>query len=304
VLHRLLPGLCLAAAAVYGQDCPSRQVEKAIPAPIRLVTFSNADVLPQEKQQDLENIYRDKRVSLGSLERDMDSFAQELAERVRAEYQNMGYFKVEVTGQALKTAADDHVYDLEVQVRNVGPQYRLGEIRFLHATVFPLPQLRELFPMQRGEVFSRVKVAQGLEELRRIYASHGYINYTPVPMTEFDEDHDIVNLTIDSDEGKQFRIGQIDILGVDDATKARVLSELGAKMGDIYDQPAWHALLAKFPDLVTKPEPDVINLRPDEKSASVNVLLDFRKPACAASELVCTFTGSLGHCQPAAGGSD
>jgi outer membrane protein assembly factor BamA len=280
VFDRLLPllGLVLTAASGQIQDCPAPQPDETIPAPIRLITFSNAALLPQDKQQEIAQIYRDRHVNSGSVERDMDSFAEELGERVRAEYQNMGYFKAEVDSHPLKTA-DAHVYDLEAQVRSVGPQYRLGDIRFLRATVFPATELRDLFRMQRGEVFSRVKVAEGLEQLRHLYGSQGYINYTPVPATEFDNQTDIVNLTIDSDEGKQFRVGEIEVSGVDDLTKTRVLSELGMKVGDIYSTEAWRKLRSEFPVLAETHTPARAHEGVDEATAVVDVVLNFRKAA-------------------------
>jgi outer membrane protein assembly factor BamA len=279
---RLLPVLCIALSAVDGQDCFPPQPEKTIPAPIRLITFSNAALLPQEKQQEIAQIYRDEHVSPGSLERDVNDFAEEFGERVRAEYQNMGYFKVEVMAQALKTA-DEHVYDLEAQVRSIGPQYRLGDIRFLRTTVFPVAELREQFAIGPGEVFSRVKVAEGLEKLRYLYGSQGYVNYSPVPMTEFDDEKDVVNLTINSDEGKQFRVGEIEILGVDNDTKARALSELAIKTGDIFNPQKWNAALGMLPGLMMKLGPDTVVKRLDEKNGRVNVLLDFGKPGCPAA---------------------
>ena len=287
MLHRLLPLLCLAVTAASSQvrDCPAAQPEQTIPAPIRLITFSNAALLPQEKQQEIAEIYRHRHVNPGSVERDMDSFAEELAERVRAEYQNTGYFKAEVDSRTLKTA-DEHVYDLEVQVRSVGPQYRLGDIRFLRATVFPAAQLRDLFRIQRGEVFSRVKVAAGLEQLRQLYGSAGYINYRPVPATQFDDQTDVVNLTIESDEGKQFRVGEIEVSGVDDLTKARVLSELGMKVGDVYSSEAWRKLRSEFPALVETHAPVTADERGDDAAGVVDVVLALQKAAGCPGTLI------------------
>jgi outer membrane protein assembly factor BamA len=279
---RLSPVLCLALIAASitpasGQDCAPAQTANTMPAPIRLITFSNAALLPQEKQDQLAKIYRDQQVTPGSVDRDLDSFAEELGERVRAEYQNMGYFKVEVDSHAIKTA-DEHVYDLETQVRSVGAQYRLGEIRFLHTTVFPATQLRELFPIARGEVFSRVKIAEGLEQIRKLYGTQGYINFTPVPVTEFDDEKGIGNLTIDIDEGKQFHFGQIEVSGVDDVTRTRVLTELGVKVGDVYTPEAVRNVLSKFPELVQYPSPTT-SKRLNEQTGTIDLVLGFRKPS-------------------------
>ena len=96
-------------------------------------------------------------------------------ERVRAEFQNRGYFKVVV--QDAKTEIHDtghpgfHIpllmkgpgksVDITIPI-DEGEQYRLGEITFKgNKEVKNIKALRSLFPMKDGEIFSPRKSGQG-----------------------------------------------------------------------------------------------------------------------------------------------
>src|SRR6202050_3269438 len=152
---------------------------------------------------------------------------EEDTERVRAEYQNRGYFKVLVddprteihyTGATrfqipwIQPGAGKSVHIL--MPIEEGDRYRLGKITFKNnKAISNVNALRSLFPMKDGDIFSREKVAKGLENLRKAYGEAGYINFTSVPDTKFDDAKKIVNLEIDVDEGKQFYVRRIEFEG-------------------------------------------------------------------------------------------
>ena len=70
-----------------------------------------------------------------------------------------------------------------------GLQYTLGEITFKNNKVISdVAALRGLFPINDGDIFSREKIAKGLENLRKAYGDRGYINFTSVPDTKFDDE--------------------------------------------------------------------------------------------------------------------
>src|SRR5207253_10993253 len=56
------------------------------------------------------------------------------------------------------------------------------------------------------------------ENLRRAYGDLGYINFVSIPNTNF-EDEEKLMLDIDLDEGKQFYIGSVNILGLDEPVR-------------------------------------------------------------------------------------
>jgi surface antigen-like variable number repeat protein len=263
-------------ADLCAQACPPPVVPaKTVEAPIGHVTFSNDAFLPPEKEQEIVKQLRDDGVDPNAIAKSVSSLADEAAERVREAFQDDGYFKVQVDAKAIPDATA-HLYDIAVQIRNVGRQYRLGDLTVSRATWFPQQQLRDLFSVQRGEVFSSEEIAKGLEELGQLYGSEGFINSTPVPNTEFDDAGGIANLNIDVDEGKQFRLRSVSVLGLDADTEERVLSEIDLKSGDIFDSAIWERSLQKIRELVRIPTLTVADLRLDEENGGVNAVLDFR----------------------------
>src|SRR5262249_39962880 len=85
-----------------------------------------------------------------------------------------------------------------------------------------------------GAIFSRERLAEGLENLRKAYDELGYINYTGVPEFGFDDEKKLAFLEIDIEEGKQFYLTRVEILGLDDSSRREVLNDL--RVGQVYNQ--------------------------------------------------------------------
>jgi outer membrane protein assembly factor BamA len=99
--------------------------------------------------------------------------------------------------------------------------------------VFSAEELRNLIPLQDGDILSAEKIRDGLAALGQLYGEHGYIDFVAAPLTDIDDEHQIVSLTIDLIEDKQFRIGKIEVSGLD----ARLQNALAwnIKPGDVFD---------------------------------------------------------------------
>jgi outer membrane protein assembly factor BamA len=134
---------------------------------------------------------------------------QEMRELIVYAFQERGYIKARIN-EMEATPIDTHAAPPAVNISadiNPGQQFKLKAIQFLGNEAIPSDQLRQQFAIEDGEIFNVGKIRQGLNNVRRLYANHGYINYAPVPNTEADEPLAAVTLTIDSDEGLQFRLG-------------------------------------------------------------------------------------------------
>lgn len=267
--------------ALQGQSCvPLVKFESRIKAPIHDVIFTNDAIFPPEKEDAIAKSLRDETVAPDSLDKDLSSVADEAAERARRAYQDLGYFKVQVDGKAVPIVTNPSQYDIMIRIRSVGQQYRLADLNIVKAAYFPTQQLRDLFPVQRGEIFSHEKITKGLEELRRLYGSQGFMNFTAVPNTDVDDENGTINLMIDGDEGKQFRLSSVEVLGLDGEMKNRVLNAIDIRPGDVFSPQLWQRLIVKFPDLSQYPAPTEV-IKSDEQEGLVYVFLDFRKhPNC------------------------
>jgi outer membrane protein insertion porin family len=217
---------------------------------------------------------------------------EEDTERVRAEYQNRGYFKVGVSDP--KTEIHDtghkgfHIWllqsgpgkavDITMPIEE-GDKYRLGKITFKNnKAISNNAALRSLFPLKDGDIFSREKIAKGIEALRKAYGEYGYINYTGVPSTTFDDEKKIANLEIDIDEGKQFYVRRIEFVGNTTTRDKVIRRELALEEGGIYNSRLWELSLLRlnqlsYFDQLKPDDPNVTEKKLDEKNGQVDLTL-------------------------------
>ncbi len=217
---------------------------------------------------------------------------EEDTERVRAEYQNRGYFKanpgdpktvIHDTGHKgphipLLQSGPGKAVDITMTI-DEGEQYRLGKITFKNnKAIQNTAALRALFPLKDGDIFSREKIAKGLENLRKAYGSQGFINFTPVPNTTFDDDKKLAYLDIDVDEGKQFFVRRIEFQGNTTTRDKVIRRELALEEGSIYNSRLWELSLLRlnqlsYFDQLKPDDPNVTDKKLDEKNGLVDLTL-------------------------------
>lgn len=205
-----------------------------------------------------------------------DRATSEVEERVRRAWQDRGYFKVQVRGDARVLTSNPASERIAVTVYvDEGQQYRLEEIRFQHnRAIGNVDALRKLFPFEDGDIFSGEKIAKGLDNLRFAYRQLGYINFTAVPHTQFNEERRTVSLDVDTDEGKQFYVSSIKVLGLED----HVLEDFLLKPGDIYNERLANLSFEKHAtsSLTDASFNSRVHLQLDERAATVAITFDFR----------------------------
>jgi len=170
----------------------------------RLVIESNS--LPDADRERIVRLFQQKTY-----------FQEEIGERIRGALRDLGYFKAVVDEPKFSfPAREEERRTAYVTVKaEPGAQYRLGEIRFERATIFPAAQLRDLFLMRRGDLFDITKVSQGLDELRKLYATRGHVDCVVNPVLSVDESSRTVDLVLEVDEGRAYDFGQLYLEGVE-----------------------------------------------------------------------------------------
>jgi outer membrane protein assembly factor BamA len=164
-----------------------------------------------------------------------DEDSEELGERIRASFQDRGYFAAKVNSLGFKPRDPLGIpkpVTLEAEVSD-GPRYKLGEITFVENHAFSSEKLREQFPLKKGELFERGKVASGLDRLRKLYSTQGFLDFTAIPDTKF-ASNGTANLNISIQEGSQYHMGKLDIVA-DKEVAARLRAEWKQAEGDVYD---------------------------------------------------------------------
>jgi len=229
--------------------------------------------------------YADQDLIAASLKRatyhgSADSVAAEVIERVRLAWEDRGYFKVQVRGDAKMLTGSSTRNRIAVTAQvDEGKLYRLGEIRFKNnRAISNEPALRNLFPIKNGDVFSRKKIARGLENLSKAYGAVGYINFTSIPNANVDGETSLIDLDIDVDEGKQFFVSSVNVLGLNASIYPNEPTDLLLKAGDIYNRRLADLFIKDHVSLIPAgASPDSrIHLHLDEKSGTVAVTFDLR----------------------------
>lgn len=254
------------SSSAHGQQPPGREIS------IAGVSFSGALQMAVADQDRIADSV--KQETRGA---SLDDVRGEALERVRAGWQNHGYFKVQVTGEGKETLSSSPASQSIVLFVNVheGAQYKLSGITFRNnKAIINVKALRRLFPISDGDIFSRERMEKGLESLRKAYGQLGYINFAAVPRTAFDDENGLISLDIYVDEGKPFYVSSVNVLGLNEPAQREILKD--APVGQIYNSKTFELFLKKHSSLLqfSSDDPWHVKKRVDERAGTVAITLD------------------------------
>jgi Surface antigen variable number repeat len=239
------------------------------------VEFDGASHLPGVSRDQLIALLEDREFD------DEPNWVAGPEEHVREFWLDRGYFKVRVTSSE-KILTPDPTRRHAAAAFHVeeGPQYSLKDIHFQSSDpaislAFPPDQLRKLFPIQDGDILRTSGIRDGMEALKELYESKGYIDFTSEPVTDIDNASNQISLIFQLDQELQFRIGKIDFLGNRPQAESIVRSQM--KVGDIFSERAVESFYEGNKSLLPAgaSSRDLIASRSQE-TGTVNLTFDFR----------------------------
>ena len=265
------------------RDMQSDPVPPRVRVHVLRVEFDSNDGIPADAREEISTDLRSHVFERDANTADLSDLANDIAEvGVRGPLQNRGYFAATATAKLTELQSEDAEISVAAAISATpGIQYHLRDIRIESAdTGFPLwmsPEvLRELIPLQRGELFNVERIRRGLTNLARVYAREGYVDMTPGPDFEIDEPHEAIDMVVKIDQQAQYRVGSIEFLGVTTVTQEKLMETL-PKPGEIFD---WTRLddffkvnRAILPSDASK---DDVSIKRDLKTRTVAILFDFR----------------------------
>jgi outer membrane protein assembly factor BamA len=216
LLLTLLPPFLVAQV----QREPEGRTTKVV---IQRVIFSKPTLLSQKDIAALTSELRGTELQFAGItwREDFVGYGDEF---IRRAYQDRGFFLAKVSCEVVRVGRNSGVPHVKLFVSaHEGIQYRLREIHWKNMTVFPESQLLALMPINPGDIFKRVKIAEGLDAVARLYRSRGYINSTYILNTVIDEATRSIALEIDVDEGGMFHWADLHVEGMSEADKREPL---------------------------------------------------------------------------------
>ena len=252
MLPRLLVAVALAFFApllprasaqepIHSSDSPSATTA------IVEVNFENAAALFKADQQSLAQMLRQKDPAWVATQTPKQ-LARFIEDRVLELYKDRGYWRAKVSARVtwVRGSGEQRQYDVLISALNEGEQYTLKEIRWNGATAFPQAELQRMIGIRPWDLVNRSKLADGLESIRELYLSHGYIAYSADPQTEFDDTAHNISLVINVREDSPFRFGTLSIEGMDNDGSRKVQQGWGQMHDQLYSPEKLRAFFEKF----------------------------------------------------------
>jgi len=165
-----------------------------------------------------------------------DENSEELEERVQALFKNRGYLIMEVQSLRVKPIDPTAVPKparLEADVLE-GPRFRLAEINFTGNHAFTADELRSKFLLKKGDPLARDKIAGGLDDLRQLYVSHGFLDFTTIPEVQIPSDGTAI-LSISILEHVQYHMGKLEVFAKKEAADS-LRSKWELPEGAVFDR--------------------------------------------------------------------
>ena len=189
----------------------------------------------------------------------------------------------ETSGQSSADQSSGDQSSAEVQVDVIlpvtaGKQYSLSGVSWKGNTAIPQSQAAKLFHFVIGQAADAAALARDLEALTALYHSHGYMTVMINAEPQIDEAAGTVRYTITVVEGDLYKMGELEFLGVDSASKDRLLGAWKLPEGQPYNPDYTRTFLENAPQFLPKGLQYSTKLSEDldAKAKAVDVTIRFK----------------------------
>ena len=152
-------------------------------------------------------------------------------------YLERGYLKATFADAQPKIVQDtpqETLVDVNVGV-TPGLQYKMSELQLSGYKAFEAEKLRAFIHQQLGQPANTVQLAKDLDEIKKLYGTRGYMAAAIKPEPEFDDAHSTVRYLLEFHEGDVYKMGDLEIQGLDSRTTARLVDAWKLRGGDVFD---------------------------------------------------------------------
>lgn len=125
--------------------------------------------------------------------------------------QNRGYADAKVDIQILEAEKEGKIV---IQISTVkGPVFHFGQITFNGNTLFTDKEVESRFLVHPEDVYSPELLRDTAQAVKEMYGRRGYIDASVHYETQLVEDSPVYNVNFEIEEGQQYKIGMIHVIG-------------------------------------------------------------------------------------------
>jgi outer membrane protein insertion porin family len=247
---------------------------------IKKIYVSGNDEVALSKINEVLNVKREEILDLAKLKKNV--------EKIKDLYVEKGFYMAEVTYEVKRDTASTvdvwfHVSEhAKVEVRRVN---------FVGNTAIPDAQLRDVVTTREGNLLSFMTSAGTYREdvfqrdlllIQAHYWDRGYVQVKVAnPLVELSPDKQSMYITINIEEGPQYRLGRVDVTGELLAPREVFLEKVSVKTGEIFNRSKLSDDLQKLTDYYKDRGYAYVNATPttpvNEKTRTVDVLFEIQK---------------------------
>jgi len=116
-----------------------------------------------------------------------------------------------------------------------GNVYSISGVTWKGNSAVGTDEASRLFHLTTGQPADAVRLARDTENLTRLYRSRGYMTLQIKPDAQLDDQNNTVHYDMNITEGELYRMGELQILGVDTPSHDRLLEAWTLREGDPYN---------------------------------------------------------------------
>jgi len=160
-------------------------------------------------------------------------------------YLQRGYLKAAFGASSARVvkepaSAEHESSELEVEVDAIlpvtpGKVYAASDVVWKGNSAVKVEELQGLIHMPAGEPANAVRLTNDLASVRKLYRSRGYMAAQVAPASAIDDEKSTVHYDINVVEGDQYKMGELEIVGLDTQAKAHLENAWTLHEGDPYN---------------------------------------------------------------------
>jgi outer membrane protein insertion porin family len=156
-----------------------------------------------------------------------------------------------------------------------GKQYRVGTVIISGNKQLDEATIRKTLGLVPGNVFNETLARRNFEELKKLYGAKGYINFTAVPIQNFDETKNTLSLNINIDEDRQYFINRISFFGNTTTRDKVIRRELMVDEGQVFNTALWDKSMQRLNQLgyFEQIKPEDVEIKPSAIDSQVDINL-------------------------------
>jgi outer membrane protein assembly factor BamA len=147
-----------------------------------------------------------------------------------------GYLKARFADSQAKVVQDGAQTFVDVSFPvTPGEQYKTTQLVLTGVSVFPEAEIRAAIHQKIGDPANAVQLQEDLQEIERKYGTKGYLMAQVIADPIIDDANATVSYRLNVNEGDLFRMGDLQIDGIDAEAARKLAAQWQIKRGDPYD---------------------------------------------------------------------